>query len=569
VAIVGIDLGTTNSLVAVLKDGAPVTLPNELDEHLTPSAVAIAEDGTLLVGRAAKDRLVTSPESGRAFFKRDMGTDTKYRFGGRTWSPIECSAAILGEMKRIAELRLGSPVERAVVTVPAYFHDPQRQATVSAAEIAGLKVDRILNEPTAAALAYGYARPERECKILVFDLGGGTFDVTLLEVFEGLIEVRASSGDSRLGGEDYTDALLALVEGALGTRIEAPGSLRQKVEVMKRELSRAPSAILEHAGRTVTATRGEFEKAARALTERLRPIVRRCLRDASVRPEDLDDVLLVGGASRMPLVRAFVAVELGERDPHLVDYDKVVAHGAAVQAARCERQEAVRDVILTDVCPHSLGVEVCKEIAPDRHEPGYYLPILDRNVTVPASRVRHLHTIHPEQDRLELAIYQGESRRVEENTLLGKLHVPGLRHRPDQRHPGEVEVRFSYDANGLLEVEVTVLHSGQILSKMIESRPGALSRREIDEALRRLKPLKVRSRDLLPNRARIERAERAFRELTGADRDLLTVLLDRFERALEENDFDGIGYHGAALDQFVASRYAAEGETQAGPDPAP
>lgn len=564
-AIVGIDLGTTNSLVAVLENGAPSTLANELDEHLTPSAVAIAQDGTLLVGRAAKDRLVTSPESGRAFFKRDMGTNVKYQFGGRSWSPIECSAAILGEMKRIAELRLGEPVTRAVVTVPAYFHDPQRQATVSAAEIAGFKVDRILNEPTAAALAYGYARPEKECKILVFDLGGGTFDVTLLEVFEGLIEVRASSGDSRLGGEDYTDALLALVEGRLRSRIEAPGSLRQKVEVLKRDLSRAPSASLEHGGRTATVTREEFESATRSLTERLRPIVRRCLRDAQVAPGDLDDILLVGGASRMPLVRAFLEEELGKRDPRLVDYDKVVAHGAAVQAARCERQEAVRDVILTDVCPHSLGVEVSKELARGRHEDGYYLPILDRNITVPASRVERLRTLHPDQDWMALAIYQGESRRVEENTLLGKLELSGLRRRAGQRHPGEVDVRFSYDANGLLEVEATILHSGETRTKLIESRPGALGRREIEEALRRLRPLKVRARDLLPNRARLERAERAYRELTGADRDHLSQLIDRFEASLEGDDYEGIGFFGAALDQLLATRFRAEGEAQDAP----
>jgi len=567
VPIVGIDLGTTNSLVAVLRDGTPVTLPNELDEHLTPSAVALAEDGTLLVGRAAKDRLVTAPESGRAFFKRDMGTETKYTFAGRTWNPIECSGAILREMRRVAEMRLGAPVDRAVVTVPAYFHDPQRQATVTAAEIAGLKVDRILNEPTAAALAYGYARPERECKILVFDLGGGTFDVTLLEVFEGLIEVRASAGDSRLGGEDYTDALLQVIEEGLGGKVEARGSLRQKVEVMKRELSRALSATLEHSGRKVTATRSEFDKVSRPLTERLRPIVRRCLRDANLRCEDLDDVLLVGGASRMPLVYAFVAEELGERDPHLVDYDKVVAHGAAVQAARCERQEAVRDVILTDVCPHSLGIEIAKTLTPGRHDAGFFMPILDRNTTVPASRVETVHTLHADQDQLNVRIYQGESRRVEQNTLLGTLELTGLRHRPGQRRPGEAEVRFSYDANGLLEVEVTILHSSETRSKLIESRPGALNRQEIDEALRRLKPLKLRLRDLLPNRARIERAERAFKELIGGDRDRLEELLDGFEAALERKDAEAIAYLGAALDQFVASRYAAEGEMQAGPDP--
>src|SRR3569623_1451875 len=206
--MVGIDLGTTNSLVAHFADGQPVVLANEMGESLTPSAVAVAADGTLLVGRAARDRLVVAPDSGRAFFKRDMGTSAVYKFGGRTWTPVECSALILREMKRIAELRLGKPVTSAVITVPAYFLDHQRQATVEAAQIAGLKVERLLNEPTAAALAYGYRNDEELNTLLVFDLGGGTFDVTLLESFEGVVEVKASSGESRLGGEDYTDALM-------------------------------------------------------------------------------------------------------------------------------------------------------------------------------------------------------------------------------------------------------------------------------------------------------------------------------------------------------------------------
>ncbi len=568
-AIVGIDLGTTNSLVALLQDGAPLTLANELDEHLTPSAVALAEDGALLIGRAAKDRLVTSPESGRAFFKREMGTEARYSFGGRQWTPIECSALILREMKRIAELRLGQAVSRAVITVPAYFHDPQRQATVSAAEIAGLRVERILNEPTAAALAYGYARPERECRILVFDLGGGTFDVTLLEVFEGLIEVRASAGDSMLGGEDYTDALLEKVEEKLGGRVRAPGALRQQVEVLKRELSRAPSATLRQGSGEVVVTREEFEAVSRPLTARLQPIVRRCLRDGGLAPGDLDDVLLVGGASRMALVHAFVAAELGERPPRLVDYDKVVAHGAAVQAARCERLEAVRDVILTDVCPHSLGVEVSKEFAPERYEEGYFLPILDRNTTIPASRVSRLSTLHPMQDRLALRVFQGESRRVEENTLLGQLEIVGLKHRPGQRHAGAVDVRFSFDASGLLEVDVTILHSGETRSKLIQQRPGALSKAEVDEALRRLRPLKVNARDMLPNRARLERAERAYRELTGEDRERLSTALDRFEAALASNDAEEIAFSAALLDQSVGSRFHAESERQLELDPLP
>ena len=214
--MIGIDLGTTNSLVAICDENGPRVLANELGDDLTPSVVAVAEDGAVLVGRAAKDRLITHPEAGRAFFKRDMGTDATYAFGGRRWSPVECSAVVLREMKRIAETHLGREVDSAVITVPAYFHDQQRQATVDAAKIAGLRVERLLNEPTAAALAYGFNREDDLNTLLVFDLGGGTFDVTVLECFEGVVEVKASSGDGRLGGEDYTEALIAWVAKELG-----------------------------------------------------------------------------------------------------------------------------------------------------------------------------------------------------------------------------------------------------------------------------------------------------------------------------------------------------------------
>ena len=263
--MVGIDLGTTNSLVAHFADGQPVVLANEMGESLTPSAVAVAADGTLLVGRAARDRLVVAPDSGRAFFKRDMGTSAVYKFGGRTWTPVECSALILREMKRIAELRLGKPVTSAVITVPAYFLDHQRQATVEAAQIAGLKVERLLNEPTAAALAYGYRNDEELNTLLVFDLGGGTFDVTLLESFEGVVEVKASSGESRLGGEDYTDALMEALFQKAEWRPPAEERIRfrEKMELVKRALTTEAGTTVRMGDQDIEVTRKEFGEAAR------------------------------------------------------------------------------------------------------------------------------------------------------------------------------------------------------------------------------------------------------------------------------------------------------------------
>ncbi|MFO0933422.1 MAG: Hsp70 family protein [Planctomycetota bacterium] len=558
---VGIDLGTTNSLVAVFGDDGPRTLENELGDHLTPSAVAIAADRSVLVGRAAKDRLVVAPDAGRAFFKRDMGTAATYAFGGRTWTPTECSAAVLRELKRVAEARLGEPVTHAVVTVPAYFHEPQRQATIEAARIAGLVVDRILNEPTAAALAFGHRHADEERKLLVFDLGGGTFDVTVLETFEGLVEVRASGGDSRLGGEDYTDALLDLVERRAAARWNAGerARVRQRVEVAKRSLSASDRVEVDVGGATVVVTRGDFDAATAELTARLRPVVRRCLRDAGIAAADLDDVLLVGGASRMPAVVAFVSEELGRLPNRTLDPDRVVALGAAVQAARVGRHAAVADVVMTDVCPHSLGVAVARTYG-GRVEAGAFCPILDRNVTVPVSRVERFHTIAPQQDTISIEVFQGEHRLTADNTFLGAFEVKGLRHLPGQAHAGEVDIRFSYDANGILEVEATVLHSGRRVAQVIQSRPGALTEEQVKDAVARLQPLKVSPRDLLPNRARIERARRRFAELTGVPRRLVAEALDAFEEALASGDRDAIGMSAARLDAVLARAYDDEGE---------
>lgn len=559
--IVGIDLGTTNSLVAVVDDAGPRTLPNELGEHLTPSVVAVAEDGALLVGRAARDRLVVAPHAGRAFFKRDMGTDAAWSFGGHRWTPTECSAVVLRELRRVAEMRLGRPVERAVVTVPAYFHDPQRRATIEAAEIAGLRVERILNEPTAAALAYGLRRADEDRRLLVLDLGGGTFDVTLLETFEGVVEVRASGGDGRLGGEDFTDALLALAAGKAGLRLapEEVARLRPRAEVAKRALSDATEASLDVGGRAVTVTREELEAATTPLVARMAPVVRRCLRDAGVQPAQVDDVLLVGGATRMPCVAAFAAAELSRPPNRGLDPDRVVALGAAVQAARVARQSAVRDVVMTDVCPHSLGLEVSKTFG-RRVEAGFFAPILDRNVTVPVSRVERFSAIEPGQDRIHVRVYQGESRRAEENTLLGSFTVEGLRAPPGTEDGGEADIRFSYDANGVLEVEVTVVHSGKRHTHVIESRPGALTPEQVRDAVARLQPLKVHARDLLPNRARLERASRLFREWTGARRAALSETIDAFEQALETGDPEHVGWAAARLDAILADAYQDEGE---------
>ena len=560
--MIGIDLGTTNSLVAVLRDGVPMVLENELGETLTPSAVAVAEDGAILVGRAAKDRLVMAPQEGRAFFKRDLGTETRYRFGGRQWSPVECSALILQEMKRIAELRLGQPVDRAVITVPAYFHDSQRSATVEAAKLAGLKVERLLNEPTAAALAHGIREPGDESTLLVFDLGGGTFDVTLLEVFDGVVEVKASAGESRLGGEDYTDALTAWIarEYHFVASPAQSGKWRHQLEQLKRRLTTEQKSTVQAGEMLLPVNREDFRAATAELTGRLWPVVRRCLRDAGVTPKHLSAVLLVGGASRMPLIVEGIR-DILEIEPRAdLDPDRVVALGAAVQQGLCDGAEALGELVLTDVCPHTLGVMVSKQLAPGHHEPGYFEPVIDRNTTVPVSRSKSFNTLHPHQDEIKIQVYQGESRKVEENLKIGEVSIKGLRHAPNQHHPGEVDVRFTYDMNGLLEVEVTNLSSGQKAQKVFQQRPGSLSPAEISAVLARLAPLKVHPRDHLENRARLERANRLFAELSGPMRGQLSEFIDHFEMSLTQQDREQIQATGEELDRFMAPFFRSEEE---------
>jgi molecular chaperone HscC len=560
--MIGIDLGTTNSLVAIMRDGAPVVLENEQGETLTPSAVAVAEDGGILVGRSAKDRLVTAPDSGKAFFKRDMGTDVRYSFGKRRWSPVECSAQILKEMKRIAELRLGEAVDRAVITVPAYFHDLQRAATAEAAKLAGLKVDRLLNEPTAAALAHGFKKPGDDSTLLVFDLGGGTFDVTLLEVFDGVVEVKASAGESRLGGEDYTDHLSQWImkEYHYQPSPADTGRWRAKIEQLKRRLSIDDKAIIDLGEVQVPVTRGDFQASTTDLTARLWPVVRRCLRDAGVTPKHLNAVLIVGGASRMPMITEGILDVLQIAPQTNLDPDRVIALGAAVQQALCDGSEDVGDLVLTDVCPHTLGVSVSKQLAPGHHEPGYFEPMIDRNTTVPVSRSKPFNTLHPQQDEIKIQVFQGESRMVTENQLIGEINIKGLRHQPGQRYPGVVDTRFTYDMNGLLEVEVTNLNTGVKTNKVFQQRPGSLSESEIRTALERLAPLKRHPRDAPENRARSERANRLFAELSGPLRSQLSDFIDSFEGALSMQDPTLIQSTGEDLDRFMSPFFRSEEE---------
>lgn len=540
--IVGIDLGTTNSLIAVWENGAARLIPNSLGELLTPSCVSVDDDGSILVGRAARERLQTHPQHSAANFKRLMGSDKTVYLGKRAFRPEELSALVLRSLKEDVEAALGQPVTEAVITVPAYFSDAQRKATRAAGQLAGLKVERLLNEPTAAALAYGIHQRDGESKFLVFDLGGGTFDVSVLDLFDNVMEVRASAGDNYLGGEDFVSTLVdrffetARVPEALRTDARFMQGLTAQVELAKRALSEAPRTVilardgdLEYRMELDEAT---FEKHCALLLARLRSPVERALRDASLPLAELDSIVLAGGATRMPIVRRMAARMFGRFPSCDINPDEVVALGAAVQAGLKMRDAALNEVVMTDVAPYSLGVSTTVRIGADQFSHGHFDPIIERNTVIPVSRVKRYYPIQEQQKVVELQVYQGEARMASDNIKLGELEVR-LPAGVDDRG---VDVRFTYDVNGLLQVEATLVATREVFSLVIEGNPGMLSEQEIAQRFSALSELKIHPRDRIENRTLLARAERLYQHLRGMPREQLGREITRFETALETQD---------------------------------
>ena len=541
--IVGIDLGTTNSLIAVWQDGAPRLIPNRLGEVMTPSCVSIDEDGSVLVGRAARERLQTHPGHSAAAFKRHMGSAKRITLGQRSFRPEELSALILRALKEDAEAALGMPVTEAIITVPAYFSDAQRKATRAAGQLAGLQVERLLNEPTAAALAYGIHLRGRESKFLVFDLGGGTFDVSVLDLFDNVMEVRASGGDNFLGGEDFVASLVDLFFASLklSPRYRKEAAFMQRLgaqmELAKRALSEAPRALVRVAdGKSEFALeldQAMLEQACAPLLARLRAPVERALRDAGMSSEELDNIVLAGGATRMPVVRRMVEGMFGRAPACGINPDEVVALGAAVQAGLRGNDAALDDVVMTDVSPYSLGIDVSVRLDEKTYSHGHFDPIIERNSVVPISRVKNYLPVSDNQALLDINVYQGESRLADENILLGTLHVELPR---GPREDCCVDVRFTYDVNGILQVEATVLSTGHAKALIVEDNPGVLSKEEIAASLAALAELKIHPRDNIEFRTAMARGDRLYQQLRGAARENLNEQLLRFERTLQSQD---------------------------------
>lgn len=539
-AIVGIDLGTTNSLVTAWKDGQVVPVPNALGDHLTPSVVSIEHNGTVLVGKPARERLVTHPTRTASLFKRSMGTAQEFKFGQTSLRAEDLSALVLRSLREDAEAFLGEQVTEAVVSVPAYFNDLQRKATQAAAKIAGLQVDRLINEPTAAAVAYGIGRIEQEGTFLVFDLGGGTFDVSILELYDRTLQVHASAGDIRLGGEDFRWRLAEMLlrdQGLLWETLglEERASLMGAVELAKNQMSTQETVLVEgrYGGKDVAwpCTRELFQSQCRDLRDRMRAPVERALRDARLDPQRIDQVLMVGGATRMPMVRDLAAELLGKTPRTDLDPDRVVALGAGIQAMLKSSESAFEDVVLTDVCPWSLGVSV----QDGRTSQNVFSPIIERNRAIPTSRSRIYGPVQDFQPAVSLRVYQGESLRLEGNVFLGELEVKLPRGRKEENG---FEVRFTYDINGILEVLVTHLASGKVDRLVLEQNPGSLSPEQIEERLRSLAHLKLHPRERLEIRSLVERAERLYEESLGQRREAIKEGLTNFQVQVEDADQD-------------------------------
>lgn len=548
--IVGIDLGTTMSAVCVQRESEIVFIKNELGESLTPSVVAYdAKSGGLVVGRLAKDILVAHPENGAALFKRAIGADTRFKIGQREHSAVELSAQLLDQLRSDCERFLECRVERCVITVPAYFSESQRHATKQAGEMAGLIVERILSEPTAAAIAYGMHQGQVERTFVVLDLGGGTFDVCVMELFEGLLEVKSVAGESQLGGEDFTEALASLALARLQIDYSNLTQrdrmlLRKRAELLKRKLTRWSSAEIEIPGvdRSVVITQEEADHAYQPLLERMIKPCRAALRGAGVLPKDIEEVLLVGGATRMPCVHS-LAERIFERPPALQDDpDHVVARGAGLQGALCANDKSVADIAVTDVAAHSLGMEVVREVG-GRLNDGYFCPLIERNTLIPTSRAEVFSTLSANQRVIEVVVYEGENRLVKNCERLGELRIKGIPKGPPRP---AIEVRFTYDLNGMLEVEATLLDKPSVvITKILNRGNTALSEKDLLRAEARLRRLKADASERPMYRDLLSRASALWEEVRGQERETLDLATSQFEAALEtrnpqeiENSYD-------------------------------
>lgn len=562
--VIGIDLGTTNSCVAVMEGGEPVVIPNPEGNRTTPSVVAF-KNGERIVGEAAKRQAITNPDNTVISIKRWMGTNHKVTLEGKEYTPQEISAMILQKLKADAEAYLGEPVTKAVITVPAYFNDSQRQATKDAGKIAGLEVLRIVNEPTAAALAYGIEKSE-DHTVLVYDLGGGTFDVSILELSEGFFEVKATSGDNKLGGDDFDQVIIDYLVNEfkkehgidLSKDRMALQRLKDAAEKAKKDLSGVLTTTISLPFITADATgpkhlelnltRAKFEELSAHLVERTMGPTRQALQDAGLTPDKIDRVILVGGSTRIPAVQEAIKKFLG-KEPHKgVNPDEVVALGAAVQAGVLTGD--VKDVVLLDVTPLSLGIETLG---------GVFTKLIDRNTTIPTSKSQVFSTAADNQTSVEIHVLQGERPMAADNKTLGRFQLTDIP--PAPRGIPQIEVSFDIDANGIVNVRAKDLGTGKEQRITITSNSGLTDQeieRMVKEAEMNAEADKQRKEAAeIRNQADqlVFTTEKTLKELEGkvdqAEIDKANEAKEKVKKALEGNNTDEIKKATEELTQIV------------------
>jgi molecular chaperone DnaK len=578
--VIGIDLGTTNSVVAVMEGGDPVVISNAEGSRLTPSVVGFSKNGERLVGQLAKRQAITNPEKTVVSIKRHMGTEHRVRIDDKTYTPQEISAMLLQKLKQDAENYLGEKVTKAVITVPAYFSDSQRQATKDAGKIAGMEVLRIINEPTAAALAYGLDKDEGQT-ILVFDLGGGTFDVSILELGEGVFEVKATSGNNRLGGDDFDERVMNYLidQFKKETGIDlskdkmAVQRLREASEKAKVELSsmvttniNLPFITADQTGPKhldMTLTRAKFEELTADLVEMTMGPTRRALEDAGLKPSDINKVILVGGSTRIPAVQEAIK-RLTGKEPHKgVNPDEVVAMGAAIQAGVLAGE--VKDVVLLDVTPLSLGIETLG---------GVFTKLIDRNTTIPTSKSQIFSTASDNQTAVDIHVLQGERPMASQNITLGRFQLTGIP--PAPRGVPKIEVTFDIDVNGIVHVSAKDLGTGKEQKITITSSSG-LSKEEIDKMIKNAEKFaeedkKTQEKIEAKNQADslIYQSEKTLSDLkdkiSPEDSEKVKSEIEKVKKAIESDDTEQIK---KATEDLTKAFYDVSNKiySQAGPQP--